>query len=768
MTPETFLELLKRYQASFGDLYWAWGAAFLIFPALAYGAFWVRGRLSARWLSHVVLAAVAAGAVVWAWSLLWVSDDAYISFRYARNLVAGEGLVFNPGERVEGYTNFLWTLFAAAAIAVGVHPAHATVFLSLCSFVSLLWLVESLGRRLVAQAVSSGPIGLGTVILGLNYTVASFATSGLETVFAAMCAVLALDQAERDRPLVAGLAGIAATLAHPDHAVFYAALGGALLLDRARRKQLIVYAIPFLAIYVPYFLWRWSYFGELMPNTYYAKSGSQAYFRQGAAYLLVGGIGLGLWGVLPLAGLGAVLARRTLAGRAMILGLPLYLVYVAKIGGDFMHGRLLIPAIALLLVWTNVGSRSLIARKNWRAVVPLAGLASVAAIPTRIVRPGEIYHGIADERTFTPVTRITPIVIRAAGFELGHELSRTFADAQRKPKVALFSLGMASYYAENPVFDLRGLTSRSVAHLPLERRGRPGHEKVASPGHVLEAGVELSEMPVYPEPYAGLAQVQLGAFRMHLVRYEPSTVHSIRQRGRVRDFARYLDGWAKSRGRSEPERLACDLWHMKEYYFSVNADEARRQRVARAAVQKYPELAPLENVLLEGRDGEALGWTRVQTESFDDGAMAWSFSGEARDWPRSVVLPGQGQPFGHHGAFLNTFTPGKRDGARGRALSRPFVIQGDRISFRIAGGMDLGALYLALLVDGAEVVRATGCDSEWLDFRFWDVRTYRGRKGQFAIVDESERSWGHLLVDEIVEWQTEAPGEPSTPVAADE
>ena len=47
-----------------------------------------------------------------------VVDDALISFRYAVNLVEGRGLVFNPGERVEGYTNFLWTIVLAGVYAV--------------------------------------------------------------------------------------------------------------------------------------------------------------------------------------------------------------------------------------------------------------------------------------------------------------------------------------------------------------------------------------------------------------------------------------------------------------------------------------------------------------------------------------------------------------------------------------------------------------------------------------------------------------------------
>src|SRR5689334_14244881 len=66
----------------------------------------------------VVLLATVVLGVAWAWKLLWCSDDAYISFRYAANLLDGYGLVWNPGERVEGYTNFLWLIIVTPFIAL--------------------------------------------------------------------------------------------------------------------------------------------------------------------------------------------------------------------------------------------------------------------------------------------------------------------------------------------------------------------------------------------------------------------------------------------------------------------------------------------------------------------------------------------------------------------------------------------------------------------------------------------------------------------------
>jgi len=80
---------------------------------------------------------IAAGWL--AWTRRFVQDDAFISFRYARNWVNGHGLVFNPGERVEGYTNFLWTLLCALPIKMDWDPVFFTTIVGIGLFtVSLL------------------------------------------------------------------------------------------------------------------------------------------------------------------------------------------------------------------------------------------------------------------------------------------------------------------------------------------------------------------------------------------------------------------------------------------------------------------------------------------------------------------------------------------------------------------------------------------------------------------------------------------------------
>ncbi len=68
----------------------------------------------------------------WLAAVAWfLCDDAFISFRYARNLLEGHGLVFNPGEYVEGYSNFLWVLeLAAIWKGLGIAPEYAAPWLS--------------------------------------------------------------------------------------------------------------------------------------------------------------------------------------------------------------------------------------------------------------------------------------------------------------------------------------------------------------------------------------------------------------------------------------------------------------------------------------------------------------------------------------------------------------------------------------------------------------------------------------------------------------
>src|SRR5271170_5823761 len=96
---------------------------------------WRPADRSARWIEATTIAA----CTLWAWRDRFVQDDAFISFRYAAHLAHGHGLVWNlGGERLEGFTNFLFTIAIAGCMKLGIDPVTASYAIGLASFAGAL------------------------------------------------------------------------------------------------------------------------------------------------------------------------------------------------------------------------------------------------------------------------------------------------------------------------------------------------------------------------------------------------------------------------------------------------------------------------------------------------------------------------------------------------------------------------------------------------------------------------------------------------------
>jgi hypothetical protein len=167
------------------------------------------------------------------WYYFFLCDDAYIIFRYARNFALGRGLVFNVGERVEGYTSFLWTL--QLAFGEWLHLSSEV----LAPLLSVLYTAGTVGicglfifRQ---QRPRRWPVFLTVLlILATHRTWAIWATSGLETrsfTFFVLTAFYALTRAEQtlcQRTRVAWLGSVSfllalATLSRPDAQILFPA-----------------------------------------------------------------------------------------------------------------------------------------------------------------------------------------------------------------------------------------------------------------------------------------------------------------------------------------------------------------------------------------------------------------------------------------------------------------------------------------------------------------------------------------------------------------
>jgi arabinofuranosyltransferase len=116
------------------------------------------------------------------WSLRFVQDDAFITYRYARNVVRGHGPVYNPGERVEGYTNFLWMILQAGMGVVGVPFAVVIALSQVLGVLSGAGVVIIL--FLLLRKYSTGPpllAPLGALLFAANGSFAYWCVSGMET-----------------------------------------------------------------------------------------------------------------------------------------------------------------------------------------------------------------------------------------------------------------------------------------------------------------------------------------------------------------------------------------------------------------------------------------------------------------------------------------------------------------------------------------------------------------------------------------------------------
>ena len=341
------------------------------------------------WVSVAVVAVLFAWG---SWQRRWIADDGLIVLRTVRNLLAGNGPVFNQGERVEANTSTAWTYLMYAGSWVGGPMRMEYVALALALFLSVLGvalLMLGAGRLYAPSLRGRRAIMLpaGAMVYIALPPARDFATSGLESGLT--LAYLGLlwwmmvcwSQPVRGRPdsrvFVGALAFVAgfSVLVRPELALM-GGLALIMMLTAARswrRRLLVVVAGGFLPL--AYEIFRMGYYGLLVPGTALAKDAAGDKWSQGMIYLSNFNAPYAVWiPVVLLLPLGALLiaARRrpsflrpvlapdygrlaravqsppAVVAFVLVSGL-LQGFYWIRQGGDFMHARVLLAPVFCLL-----------------------------------------------------------------------------------------------------------------------------------------------------------------------------------------------------------------------------------------------------------------------------------------------------------------------------------------------------------------------------------------------------------------------------------
>lgn len=290
------------------------------------------------------------------------NDDAYISFRYSKNLVEGHGLVYNPGEeRVEGYSNFLYTLLIAGGIALGgvQWTYQYALWINLLAGVLLLILI---GRsRYLGLTTKIGAIFL----TGITPALAFWAASGLETVPVVMVQVgivLLVEEICRrgvQKKTVIMLGALCAVSIFLRADGFLIPLLAVLYLAVNRQKVGIGIGAATAVAMFGQFGWRLWYYGDLMPNTYYAKVSGTLAERLGSAQHVMSIIfwQTGIFVALIVLATGAGWHLWKKGGWAQKIPFRFWffgawLGYWIYVGGDIYHERFLV--VLFPLAWITL------------------------------------------------------------------------------------------------------------------------------------------------------------------------------------------------------------------------------------------------------------------------------------------------------------------------------------------------------------------------------------------------------------------------------
>lgn len=402
----------------------------------------------------------------------FIVDDAFISFRYAENLAQGYGLVFNPGEYVEGYTNFLWVVLLAMFHRFGIDTVFAARVLGGISGLLTIWFLIRITHLVVPTPRFGWNSSLAAFLVALYPGFAIWSTAGLETplfTFLLVVCIWFFVQWVQGASFNAGVrfsfTAVLLSLVRPEGPLFFGI--GLIAITAFKWLQSHSVGKAIRTIYFPslvfsilvggYYLWRWQYYGYWLPNTFYLKvprtsriAISQGYWYISGFWSTIGGWWL-FWSPLVL----LVTRRRAAWIWCCWLWLTAWLYYIHRVNGDWMpYYRFFIPVIPVLYLLVQEMLRDIHGACSTSKLPPTR---SIGLVLSGILLGYSLLNAAYVWRTQHDELYRSGVAYRDAGLWLRQHV-------EKDKVIALADAGAIPYYSRLRVIDYYGLVNARVAH----------------------------------------------------------------------------------------------------------------------------------------------------------------------------------------------------------------------------------------------------------------------------------------------------------------
>jgi hypothetical protein len=425
-------------------------------------------------------------------------DDSFITYRYASNIVAGEGFVYNPGERVLGTTTPFYTLLLASisSFSGGVDAPFPTIALIVNALADagtalLLW---RLGKRLNFPYAGAGAALIWAIA---PYSV-TFAIGGLETSVYILLLTATVYAYTQGKTSIAALFAGLSLLTRPDALLLLTPLALDFLFtyiinsQKESRTWHIILRAPlvFLAVTLPWYTFATLYFGSPIPHSVSAKtlayrlppSAALTRFLQHYATPFLGhltfgipwiGVGIILFPFLTIIGVRAALrANRCLWPWAIY---PWFYLAVFAIANPLIFRWYLTPPLPAYFFFILIGLEELVNKadqartergsRSWKPVL----LPILIAIPLLMTLRG--WTLTPDHGTTRPAPEMAwiklELLYRQAARHVNQDLAQESSPSL--PVLAAGDVGVLGYYTDTRILDTVGLNSpQTLDYYPLD------------------------------------------------------------------------------------------------------------------------------------------------------------------------------------------------------------------------------------------------------------------------------------------------------------